>query len=50
MTVDANEMLDDFWRDVIDDNKVGYFIGPMVGWRHAETEPRDPSLTGSSGS
>jgi uncharacterized protein with ParB-like and HNH nuclease domain len=25
--------LDDFWRDVVYDNKVGYFIGPMVAWR-----------------
>ncbi|MGO9159965.1 MAG: DUF262 domain-containing protein [Streptosporangiaceae bacterium] len=25
--------LDDFWRDVIYDNVVGYFIGPMVAWR-----------------
>ena len=25
--------LDDFWRDVVYDNDVGYFIGPMVAWR-----------------
>lgn len=25
--------LDDFWRDVVYDNGVGYFIGPMVAWR-----------------
>lgn len=25
--------LDDFWRDVVYDNKPGYFIGPMVAWR-----------------
>ena len=25
--------LDDFWRDVVYDNVVGYFIGPMVAWR-----------------
>lgn len=25
--------LDDFWRDVVHDNDVGYFIGPMVAWR-----------------
>lgn len=25
--------LDDFWRDVIFDNDIGYFIGPMVAWR-----------------
>jgi hypothetical protein len=31
--------LDDFWRDVVDDNKVGYFIGPMVGWRTGESSP-----------
>ena len=24
--------LDDFWRDVVFDNGVGYFIGPMVAW------------------
>ena len=28
--------LDDFWRDVIYDNEIGYFIGPMVAWH----EPR----------
>lgn len=25
--------LDDFWRDVVSDNDIGYFIGPMVAWR-----------------
>lgn len=25
--------LEDFWRDVVYDNKQGYFIGPMVAWR-----------------
>ena len=30
--------LDDFWRDVIFDNDIGYFIGPMVAWR----EPNKP--------
>lgn len=30
--------LDDFWRDVVYDNGVGYFIGPMVAWR----EPKSP--------
>lgn len=25
--------LEEFWRDVYDDNSDGYFIGPMVGWR-----------------
>lgn len=25
--------LDDFWRDVVYDNGIGYFIGPMVAWR-----------------
>jgi len=25
--------LEDFWRDVFEDNDAGYFIGPMVGWR-----------------
>lgn len=30
--------LDDFWRDVVFDNPVGYFIGPMVAWR----EPGSP--------
>lgn len=24
--------LEDFWRDVVYDNKPGYFIGPMVAW------------------
>lgn len=30
--------LDDFWRDVVYDNEIGYFIGPMVAWR----EPGSP--------
>ncbi|MCV7120525.1 DUF262 domain-containing protein [Mycobacterium nebraskense] len=30
--------LDDFWRDVVYDNDIGYFIGPMVAWR----EPGSP--------
>jgi hypothetical protein len=25
--------LDEFWRDTIEDNDIGYFIGPMVAWR-----------------
>lgn len=25
--------LDEFWRDVVYDNNIGYFIGPMVAWR-----------------
>ena len=28
--------LDDFWRDVVFDNGVGYFIGPMVAWRESD--------------
>lgn len=28
--------LDDFWRDVVFDNGVGYFIGPMVAWRETD--------------
>jgi hypothetical protein len=32
--------LDDFWRDVVYDNAVGYFIGPMVVWREAESPIR----------
>ncbi|WP_322411714.1 DUF262 domain-containing HNH endonuclease family protein [Microbacterium invictum] len=27
--------LDDFWRDIVFDNSVGYFIGPMVAWRES---------------
>lgn len=27
--------LDDFWRDVVYDNDIGYFIGPMVAWSEA---------------
>lgn len=30
--------LDEFWRDVVYDNDIGYFIGPMVAWR----EPGSP--------
>ena len=30
--------LDDFWRDIVFDNSIGYFIGPMVAWR----EPNSP--------
>lgn len=25
--------VDEFWRDTLDDNELGYFIGPMVAWR-----------------
>lgn len=32
--------LDDFWRDVVYDNGVGYFIGPMVAWREPESPIR----------
>lgn len=32
--------LDDFWRDVVYDNDIGYFIGPMVAWREAESSIR----------
>lgn len=32
--------LDDFWRDVIFDNEIGYFIGPMVAWRDPESSIR----------
>ncbi len=32
--------LDDFWRDVVYDNSVGYFIGPMVAWRDTESPVR----------
>ncbi len=28
--------LDDFWRDVVFDNPIGYFIGPMVAWRESD--------------
>lgn len=27
--------LEDFWNDVVFDNDVGYFVGPMVAWRDA---------------
>jgi hypothetical protein len=33
-----SDNLDDFWRDVVYDNAIGYFIGPMVSWR----EPGSP--------
>ena len=32
--------LDDFWRDVVFDNEVGYFIGPMVAWRDDDSSIR----------
>lgn len=32
--------LDDFWRDVVFDNSVGYFIGPMVAWRDPSSSIR----------
>lgn len=32
--------LDDFWRDMVFDNSVGYFIGPMVAWREIESPIR----------
>jgi len=28
--------LEEFWRDSIEDNDLGYFIGPMVGWSRGE--------------
>lgn len=31
--------LEDFWEDVFVDNTVGYFIGPMVGWRKTKDSP-----------
>lgn len=31
--------LDDFWRDALEDNDAGYFVGPMVGWRKSATSP-----------
>jgi hypothetical protein len=31
--------LDDFWRDALEDNAAGYFVGPMVGWRKSPTSP-----------
>jgi Protein of unknown function DUF262/Protein of unknown function (DUF1524) len=33
--------IDDFWRDCLEDNDAGYFIGPMVGWR---SNPRSALL------
>lgn len=30
----TQENLDDFWRDVVHDNDDGYFIGPMVAFKH----------------
>jgi hypothetical protein len=32
--------LEDFWRDVVYDNKVGYFIGPMVAWSEKNSSVR----------
>jgi hypothetical protein len=32
--------LEDFWNDVVFDNAVGYFIGPMVAWRDANNPIR----------
>lgn len=32
--------LDDFWRDVLYDNDIGYFIGPMVAWRDPSSSIR----------
>ncbi|SDT16216.1 DUF262 domain-containing protein [Microterricola viridarii] len=32
--------LDDFWRDVVYDNEIGYFIGPMVAWRDPSSPVR----------
>lgn len=32
--------LDDFWRDVVYDNEIGYFIGPMVAWREPDSPIR----------
>lgn len=30
------ENLEEFWRDVVEDNPEGYFLGPMVGWTSGE--------------
>lgn len=35
-----NTNLEDFWRDVVFDNGVGYFIGPMVAWREPKSSVR----------
>lgn len=32
--------LDDFWRDVVYDNEIGYFIGPMVAWSEVNSPIR----------
>lgn len=32
--------LEDFWNDVVFDNAVGYFIGPMVAWRETNNPIR----------
>ncbi|MBM6403523.1 DUF262 domain-containing protein [Phycicoccus sp. CSK15P-2] len=32
--------LEDFWTDVVFDNAIGYFIGPMVAWRDAKNPIR----------
>lgn len=32
--------VEDFWEDVFIDNEVGYFIGPMVGWRTSKDAPQ----------
>lgn len=31
--------LEEFWEDVFLDNDIGYFIGPMVGWRTTKELP-----------
>jgi hypothetical protein len=32
--------LEDFWNDVLFDNDIGYFIGPMVAWRDSDNPIR----------
>jgi hypothetical protein len=32
--------LEDFWNDVVFDNAIGYFIGPMVAWRDTKSPIR----------
>lgn len=32
--------LEDFWNDVVFDNPIGYFIGPMVAWRDSRNPIR----------
>jgi hypothetical protein len=32
--------LEDFWRDVVYDNDMGYFIGPMVAWHEKDSSLR----------